>query len=403
VDPTGNGDNVFIKLAAGESFDYEIKIPENHTAGTFWYHAHVHGATSVQTGSGMSGALIVEGDYDNIPSLKAADEKILMLQEIAFGDDGAIEDNSTFAPTAWQDLSEEKGWHISINGQVMPEMSVKPGELQHWRFIAGTVRKNVNLSLVNPCSGRTTPLIQLAADGIPFRHKRKADDNGVFLAPGYRNDVVFKLYWPGVYYLVDDSNEPEAADLPSHYCDYYRGDRPLVLDDKAHNIIARVVVEKNWPVFSQYPKNRELRSLNRPKSISSHELSADVEMLNFDIDISVDPWKGLINGKSYDPDQPRRLKLGNAQTWLLSSTFSHHPYHIHVNPFEVIERDDEGRIIDRYWKDTLLVDEIESNPPYLNVVEVRTRYEDFLGSFVTHCHILDHGDHGMMEKIVIEE
>ncbi|WP_341939088.1 multicopper oxidase family protein [Marinimicrobium sp. C2-29] len=402
VDPGGNSDNVFIKLTAGESFDYEIKIPEDHAAGTYWYHSHVHGATSVQVGSGMAGALIVPGDYDDLPSLEAANSKIMMLQEIAFDDEGRIESNRTFAPGAWEERAHKKGWHISVNGQVMPEIEVNPGELQHWRFIAGNVRKNINLRLVNPCSGRKIPLIQVAADGIPFRHKRKAEDNGVFLAPGYRNDITFRTFIPGVYYLVDDALDSGATDLPSDYCDWRRGGKPLVLDESAHNVIARVLVKDVRPKLSRFPSNFKLSQLQRPKSIPEEELSDKVEILDFDIDISVSPWKGLINGQAYDPENPRTLKLGAAQTWLLSSSFSHHPYHIHVNPFEVIERDSKGTIIDRYWKDTILVNEKDPSAPNGNVVEIRSRYEDYTGAFVTHCHILDHGDHGMMEHVVIE-
>lgn len=402
VDPSGNGDNVFIKLTAGEYFDYEIKIPENHAAGTYWYHSHVHGATSVQVGSGMAGALIIEGDYDAVPSLDAANEKVLLLQEIAFNDEGKIEDNSTFAPGAWEEQATSRGWHISVNGQVMPDIEVNPGELQHWRFVAGNVRKNINLRLVNSCSNRTIPLVQLAADGIPFQHKRIAQDKGVFLAPGYRNDVAFRTVIPGVYYLVDDALDSGASNLPSSYCDWFRGGKPLVLDKSAHNIIARVTVKDVRPNLSRFPFNFELRRLQRPKSIDDEELSDKIEILDFDIDISVSPWKGLINGEAYDPSSPRVLGLGSAQTWLLSSSFSHHPYHIHVNPFEVIERDHNGNIIDRYWKDTIMVNERDPGAPNENVVEIRSRYEDYTGAFVTHCHILDHGDHGMMEHVVIE-
>lgn len=53
-------DNVLLELKPGEEQLYEIEIPEGHAAGTFWYHAHVHGGTAVQIGSGMAGALIIE-------------------------------------------------------------------------------------------------------------------------------------------------------------------------------------------------------------------------------------------------------------------------------------------------------------------------------------------------------
>ena len=34
--------------------------------------------------------------------------------------------------------------------------------------------------------------------------------------------------------------------------------------------------------------------------------------------------------------------------------------------------------------------------------ELLTQYKDFSGSFVEHCHILDHEDRGMMEKVTID-
>jgi FtsP/CotA-like multicopper oxidase with cupredoxin domain len=66
VDPnTGQvpfeSDNVLLELGPREQQDYRIHIHQDHPAGTFWYHAHVHGSTAVQLSSGMAGALIIEG------------------------------------------------------------------------------------------------------------------------------------------------------------------------------------------------------------------------------------------------------------------------------------------------------------------------------------------------------
>src|SRR5688572_26839343 len=40
VSPAGNSDNVLISIRPGERFRYEYAIPEDHPAGTFWYHPH---------------------------------------------------------------------------------------------------------------------------------------------------------------------------------------------------------------------------------------------------------------------------------------------------------------------------------------------------------------------------
>jgi FtsP/CotA-like multicopper oxidase with cupredoxin domain len=106
---------------------------------------------------------------------------------------------------------------------------------------------------------------------------------------------------------------------------------------------------------------------------------------------------------------PRTLGLGKAYEWILTSRFVNHPFHIHVNPFEVIQwNDEEGRsllpIIDgerrTIWKDTILVRE---NPggSEARKIRVRARNERYIGRFVLHCHILDHEDQGMMQDVEI--
>ena len=42
------GDNVFVHIDPGENYTYEYQIEDDHPAGTFWYHAHLHGSTMFQ-------------------------------------------------------------------------------------------------------------------------------------------------------------------------------------------------------------------------------------------------------------------------------------------------------------------------------------------------------------------
>jgi len=100
----------------------------------------------------------------------------------------------------------------------------------------------------------------------------------------------------------------------------------------------------------------------------------------------------------------RNLQLGKADEWHLSAQVAHHPFHIHVNPFEIIEhpwmvddempRDEKGRRR-TIWKDTIIV------PDRQGTVKIRSRYERYIGMFVLHCHILDHEDQGMMQLVKI--
>ena len=42
--PSGIADNVMRSMAPGHTYDIEIKLPDDHTKGTYWYHPHHHGS-----------------------------------------------------------------------------------------------------------------------------------------------------------------------------------------------------------------------------------------------------------------------------------------------------------------------------------------------------------------------
>jgi FtsP/CotA-like multicopper oxidase with cupredoxin domain len=143
----------------------------------------------------------------------------------------------------------------------------------------------------------------------------------------------------------------------------------------------------------------------------------------FNIDTKATPAAYEVNGRSYDPNRvDRQLTLGTVDQWTLTSNFVSHPFHIHVNPFQVVSITDpsgkdvsapdaqdltNGAVDPQYrglkgvWKDTLWV----KNPQFTGAtsykVVVRTRYQRYIGDFVLHCHILDHEDQGMMQNVRI--
>jgi hypothetical protein len=124
-----------------------------------------------------------------------------------------------------------------------------------------------------------------------------------------------------------------------------------------------------------------------------------------------------VNGQPFVPDRiDRVLMLGGADEWTLKSDFVSHPFHIHVNPFQVVEirnakgqdvsgpdADDDGdpqyRGLKGVWKDTLWVKNPGTDPTAQYTLKVRTRYQRYIGDYVLHCHILDHEDQGMMQRV----
>ncbi len=104
----------------------------------------------------------------------------------------------------------------------------------------------------------------------------------------------------------------------------------------------------------------------------------------------------LINGQPFEMGNPDTVvKLNTIEDWEIANTGTmDHPFHLHVNDFQVISRDNKPEPY-RAWKDTTLVRRGE-------VVRIRIPFKDFPGKTVYHCHILDHEDLGMMATLEIQ-
>jgi hypothetical protein len=93
-------------------------------------------------------------------------------------------------------------------------------------------------------------------------------------------------------------------------------------------------------------------------------------------------------------------QLGTTEIWEFENPSSMmHPMHVHLVAFQVLSRSQlvggaplplQPHEINS-WKDTVRVGPDER-------VRVIARFEDYLGRFAYHCHILDHEDHEMMRQ-----
>src|SRR3712207_3240457 len=80
VSPEGNSDSIFQMVDNGESFQYEYRIPQNHQAGTYWYHPHHHGDAQAQVNGGLVGAIVIGGAFDDVAGIESLPERLFVLQ-----------------------------------------------------------------------------------------------------------------------------------------------------------------------------------------------------------------------------------------------------------------------------------------------------------------------------------
>src|SRR5205823_3538364 len=75
--------------------------------------------------SGMAGAVVIEGDLDELPGIKGLPERLLILQATQLDANGALAQAS--------DRNQNKFVRL-VNGQLNPTMTTQPGETQRWRI-----------------------------------------------------------------------------------------------------------------------------------------------------------------------------------------------------------------------------------------------------------------------------
>jgi FtsP/CotA-like multicopper oxidase with cupredoxin domain len=483
VSPQGNSDNVLLTINPGVKFEYEYNIPNDHPAGTFWYHPHVHGSTAIQVGSGMAGALIIPGsrvptpkDPGDIDTLlynfdnTRIDEAVILLQQIAYAcrdqgkikkdpkdsswtcdsnDVGTVESYDQFqqtspTATAWK----ESGRYTSINGLVQPTGVNYTGKIYRWRYINAGIRDTIKLQIrrsdsgsksnIQPnqlpgCDGAIVPQVEIATDGLT--RKKAIEKNENVLQPAYRSDVLIAFPQSGLYCLIDQSS-PASASINN------QADKPQILGwirvigqgqwvpglGKGSLIVSalqraagRMPLDVRQKVLNDLNNGVQLTSFVPHLDIAPSEVKGKQEVI-FNIDFSdLNNMKFQIGGAggnggqsgkpaAYDPTRADRiLPLDSVEEWTLTSKLSGHPFHIHVNPFQVVsitnkqgvdvsvtgEPDDPQYAgLQGAWKDTIFVKEGYT-------ITTRTRYERYIGDFVLHCHILDHEDHGMMQNVSI--
>jgi suppressor of ftsI len=358
VSPAGNSDNVFVHVMPGETFAYEYVIPPDNTSGLYtpglyWYHPHMHGNSTDQVEGGMAGTLIVEGKLDTLPGIRDLPERVLVLQATQVDADGTVITSPEIDEIA-----------IFVNGQPQPTLAIAPGETQRWRIINASSFMFVNLAL----DGHQ--LHQIASDANPLREVWSRDQ--ILLSAGERVEVLIQGGPEGVYAL---HSLPWGADLEFQA----QPDFPIATLVSAGPAVTPEPLPTTLIPFEDL----------REATIDKHR------ELTFSEELS--PFRVLIDGREFDEDRvDQTVKLGATEEWRLRNTSEDwHPFHIHINDFQVIEVNGEP-VSAHSWEDTTPI-------PAFGEIVIRTRFLDYTGKFVYHCHILDHEDRGMMGVVEVVE
>ena len=351
----------FYPVPPGGKKDYIFTI-DSGTAGTFWYHPHPDVRTGYQIEKGLYGAIIVRPAHDPLPALP---EKLLILSDNRFHRDGSIDIAIPHTPAAIVDEENGRDGNVMfVNGQVMPTIRIRSGEVQRWRVLNAGAARVYRLAI----PGQT--FLQVGSDGGLFEHPIEVKE--ILLANSERVELLVRgTGAPGRVTVLQT--------LP--YDRYMPQTRP---DDWNHPRDLLALRYTNQAPTTPVALPRTLRKV--PALDTSKATVRRVLVLS----------QGMINQRTMDMNRVDvSAKLGATEIWSIENVVGmDHPFHLHGFQFQLLDRNGVPER-DRCWKDTV-------NVPKHETVRFIVRFDAHPGKWMFHCHILDHEDHGMMGVLEIK-
>ena len=424
--------------------------------GTEWYHAHKHGSTAIDVSNGMSGVFIIEGEYDDalnkfyhaVPNWTRT-QPVMLINQI-----GGTP-NMEMQPVGRTD----KGQDFSVNGRLQPKIHMYPGEVQMWRIVNSSPRSAIYL----PSLPAGFEWRQLAQDGVQLAPDNYAASGkrALTIASGNRVDLLVKAPGAALSAPVAVQVEPHVASAEIHIVPNasvigYPTAPPAAVP------LFWLEVSGTGPAMDLIPADQLGTFPPYLANVTDAELNGKSRELDFLTGPPQTKRQQTINGKQFsETDESNWQKVDKVNTveeWKIvnNTTFQpiDHPFHIHINPFQVTEVFDPNQVVtlqdgtsayEYVFTQADLKDPAQqclldvtnkttwapchAGPPPAHLVwwdvfpipsgrsvtvsgsttpvivggyfKMRTRFVDFPGTFVLHCHILAHEDRGMMTIVAV--
>ena len=437
--------------------------------GTHWYHAHKHGSTAINVGNGMTGVFIIEGQYDTdlntfysryqlrngAWNIRA--QPVMVLNQLM-----TVPHRLSGTPGGAPDFA--------VNGRLRPVVQMQPGEVQLWRIANTSGRSAAYFQAPVGLQWR-----QIAQDGVQFTNQnyRLSHNHPIYVAPGNRIDLLVQAPTQQITtnVLIQDVMA-RAAVLPTPV-------NPTPTDPNPGVPLLSVVVSgppvtlnnqpTQMPFINQAPQQPVFLADIEDWELRRNHYST--KRLTFDSKGPGSKVQHTINGIQFEDNLATvPVQLGAVEEWTIRNTTStngpgliDHPFHIHINPFQITELFDPnenmtdprtglliGQLVNgktvpipQYvvapaqktdprqcvldpndpstwrpcrpppwpptglvWWDVFAIPSgraaaSSTNPN--NVIpgyfKMRSRFVDYAGLYVLHCHILIHEDRGMMFSV----
>ena len=223
----------------------------------------------------------------------------------------------------------DKGPDFSVNGRLSPAVSMKPGEVQMWRIVNSSGRASA--FFYGPPQG--VSWMQLAQDGVQLDNTnyQKSLNKQLTMAAGNRVDLLVKApttpgTYPVVAYNIVDPSDLQNFAPPNNLVNIVVASGPAVTGPQSQFLPAAA----KMPAFL---KDITPDEVSGTKTITFASKGGPAPPKN--------PTQHTIDGKKFSDEIGAVVLLNKVEEWkIVNETYGppiSHPFHIHINPFQIIE------------------------------------------------------------------
>jgi FtsP/CotA-like multicopper oxidase with cupredoxin domain len=326
---------------------------------------------------------------------------------------------------------------FTVNGQFQPVIRSKAGQTEIWVLANVSDFAYVNVQLTETATGRHPQIAIVGQDGNPYTTVQyPPTDNGtrLLIPPASRfaiaitipdeGDLVLEMperaggaktiTEPGVLYTNNGTNNPPAvlgslSVMPSaiSYADGF-----FVFPTQ---VLVRATPSQGGGVTTAFIEGQSLGGytsfvdLARAIPDVKRQILVSGGFLN-NLASAEDPkaFVYAFDGGAF-PNVPLiQPRLNSVEEWrFVNHNNDEHPIHVHVNDFQVIEYFDPTTGL-RTGPDKFSIDNANLPAPTMHsderviqagILAIRTRFDEYTGLYVMHCHRLNHEDNGLMALV----
>jgi spore coat protein A, manganese oxidase len=374
--------------------------PNDQRSTLLWFHDHALTVTRTNVYAGLAGGYVLRDDRETSLNLPAPPyEMAMVIQDRLFKANGQLDYPLTSAPP-YSEEPEFFGDTITVNGKVWPYVNVYPRKYR-LRLLNGSNSRFYNLSF-----GPGNPILQqIGNEGglLPAT----ANLTSLLIAPGERADVIvdFSNYKGQRLLLSNDAPTPYPSGDP------VTADTSKILQFRVYTTLPKqqtdlTVVPAN-PAGNTIPRMPTNVARIRDLTLTEGEDQYGRTTPRLNDMGSMDPATEI-------------CREGTTEIWrVFNMTMDAHPIHLHLVNFVVMQRRAFSvPTLEKYGlvrftgmargpdpNEMGTKETVRMNPGDMTQIIMHfpeSPNHAYTGSYVWHCHILEHEENDMMRPLVVE-